>query len=209
MLAMIRRLRSRIAQRIADLAMAYLERRNSGELARRLESRLGYHLMEPHFYSPIPEESDFPDGFWDQQTELPGIRIDTGGPLALAEGPLAPFIVEFRQRFPLNEQAGASFWLLNSVYMAVDAHVYYALVRHLRPRRIFEIGSGMSTRLAAAAVAANRAEGHPCELTAIEPFPLKHVSAAARRGEFTLVAEKVQQVPIERFLELGPGDILF
>lgn len=202
-------LRQRLGQWVAGLAFEYLARRRPEELAQRLEERLGYHIMPPHYYSPIPEEEDFPPGFWEQRTELPGLTIDTEACLSFVEGDLAPFLAEFRDRFPIEETQGAPFWLINSVYMAVDAHVYYGLIRHLRPKQILEIGSGMSTRLAAAAVETNGAEGAPCQLTAVEPYPPEHLAKAAASGEFTLLQKKVQEVPLERFQELGAGDILF
>ena len=43
--------------------------------------------------------------------------------------------------------------------MAVDAHVYYCLIRQNRPRRILEVGVGKSTLLAIAANAYNEQDG--------------------------------------------------
>ncbi len=62
--------------------------------------------------------------------------------------------------------------MLNGSYMAVDGHLYYALTRRLKPKRIVETGCGMSTILCSEALRKNESEGAPeCEYTCIEPYP--------------------------------------
>jgi hypothetical protein len=76
---------------------------------------------------------------------------------------------EFRSVFPLEHSDGyEGFYLMNGGYIAVEAHVYYAMIRHFRPKRIIEIAMGNSTLLAGAASLVNKKQyGQAAHLTAI------------------------------------------
>jgi hypothetical protein len=102
------------------------------------------------------------------------------------------------------------FWLDNGTFGSIDAEIAYCMVRHFKPRRIIEIGSGASTRLLAQAALENKGESaaHACHLVSIDPFP----SAPVRKGIpglSELVQTQVQDVPLEFFRGLGENDILF
>jgi len=53
-------------------------------------------------------------------------------------------------------------------FSRLDAAVLYSLIRHHRPRRVIEVGSGHSTRFVAQAVADG---AFSCAITAIDPAP--------------------------------------
>jgi methyltransferase family protein len=81
-------------------------------------------------------------------------------------------------------------------------------VRLWRPARVIEVGAGNSTLVTAAACAANAADGHPALMTIVDPEPRRQLDplpdgcdAAERRP--------VQEVGLERFVELTDRDILF
>ena len=79
--------------------------------------------------------------------------------------------------------------------MAVDAHLLYGMVRHAKRRRIIEIGNGASTVIAVAAADLNRAEGHPVEVSSIDPYPTA-AFANGYPGLSELIVKKVQDVPM-------------
>lgn len=87
-------------------------------------------------------------------------------------------------------------------FARLDAAAAYALVRHERPRRIVEIGSGHSTRFLARAVAD---EGLATEIVAIDPAPRASLAGLRVRHEASLLAATDPGL-VGR---LGPGDILF
>jgi hypothetical protein len=78
------------------------------------------------------------------------------------------------------------------------------MVRHLRPSRILEVGSGFSTRLSALAALKN---GNT-ELICVEPSPDEALQRGFA-GVSTLIKERVQDVDAELFNQLGDGDVLF
>lgn len=80
-------------------------------------------------------------------------------------------------------------------------------MRHYKPRRIIEVGSGVSTYCISAALDRNREEAAgPSTITCIEPNP----SDSLRRfGKATLLAERVQTLAPGFFSVLEANDLLF
>jgi glycosyltransferase involved in cell wall biosynthesis len=191
------------------------------ELASRLEGmpgnplhdvfyRRGFHLLRKHFYLPIPDDTDRLDYFWGKPSALPGLDMNDDVPLRMMKHIFPPFLDEFRERFPLYKKEGADpdFYLINGGYMAVDAHVYYCLIRQNRPRRILEIGVGNSTLLAIAANAYNEKDGRRACLTSVDPYPWE-LFRGGYPGLDELIDRRVQEVPLATFEALEADDILF
>lgn len=207
----------RLARRVAESATlaaspamaAAITRLLPDDQAYQIFYARGFHLLRQHYYLPIPDVRDVRDGFWERESELVGVDINEFGALDVLENVVAAHADEFRAQFPLDKAGANGFYLLNGNFMAVDAHVYYALIRHFRPTRVIEIGSGFSTMLAGAACLANqRHYGVAPQLVAIEPFP-SSVLKAGLGGLSELVQAKVQDVPLELFTSLRAGDIVF
>jgi len=113
--------------------------------------------------------------------------------------------------FPRSRPSdGQGFHLNNGWFEKVDAEILYSMVRHVRPSRMIEIGSGLTTLLSAAAIRKNQDEdtGYGCSFTCIEPLPVR-LNEGALPPDFNVIAKRVQDVPLELFQELNAGDILF
>ena len=85
----------------------------------------------------------------------------------------------------------------------------YGMMRHLRPKRIVEVGSGFSS--AAMLDVNERVLGGRTHLTFIDP-DMSRVRALLRAGDqsrATMIERRVQDVPLEVFAALEAGDILF
>ena len=80
-------------------------------------------------------------------------------------------------------------------------------MRGLKPRRIVELGSGHSTLFMAAAAERNRADGVETELRTFDPYP--SVARPGLPGLASLEPVRAQDVPLEVFTSLEPGDVLF
>ena len=193
---------------VAEYLAAGLDKFVPENGAHEIFARHGYHLLRKHFYLPIPDRLE--QSFWERQSEMVGVDLNGPAALRLIENDLAPYIEEFRQTFP-NQQSTdpTEFYLLNGAFMAIDAHIYYALVRHLKPQRIIEVGAGFSTILAGVACKKNQQEQAKApQLTAIEPYP----GEALKRGIpglSQLIEKKIEELEWAVFKELRAGDILF
>jgi hypothetical protein len=91
----------------------------------------------------------------------------------------------------------------NDQFPLQDATLLYGLVRHLRPRRFVEVGSGWSTTVTRRAIADG---GLETALTCVEPYPRPFVRAF---DGIELRVEKVEHTPSEVFEALRAGDVLF
>jgi hypothetical protein len=173
--------------------------------------RNGFHLLRKHYYLPIPQEADLNSKFWEKRSELVGLEMNDTYAIGLLDSVFPLYLDEFRSSFSIHKSPAdpAQFYLINSSFMAIDAHVYYIFIRHFKPKQIVEIGAGNSTVLAAAACRQNRKEnGEEPRLTAIEPFPNALLSEGSP-GLSQLIKQKVEDVNLELFSSLQSGDILF
>lgn len=95
-------------------------------------------------------------------------------------------------------------------FESVDGEVLYCMIRHFKPKKIFEIGSGNSTYLFAQAILKNKEEhnDYECELVAIEPYP-NNILKTGFAGLSKLIPKKVQDISLSEFKKLTENDILF
>jgi predicted O-methyltransferase YrrM len=170
--------------------------------------RRNLYLLRKHYYLPIPDAEDCNQEYWDSISELAGIEIDAENIKHFMERNLKPFMPELKQYPHRKEDANGGFYLLNGGFMAVDADMYYCLVRHVRPSRIIEVGCGFSTLLASDAIRKNRNEGADTEYICVDPYPSPYLRNANLDVDRFLEV-KVQQVDVLEFSALGPNDILF
>jgi hypothetical protein len=166
--------------------------------------RHGFHVTPVHFYQPIPDTQSLPETLWDRPSELVGINMNPSVQLDLLRTRFPKFRDEYEQ-FPTTptEEPG-QFYLNNHLFDGTDALVAYCMVRHFQPQLIIEVGSGFSSLLLGQAVTKDNNGGLIC----IEPFPqefLKH----GFRGLHSLIEKKVQDMDLDFFSQLGPGDVLF
>lgn len=168
----------------------------------------GVHITPNHFYGPVPDTRELTDRLWERPSEAVGVDMRPQAQLDLLEK-----ITAFRDEydaFPAHSTGVAhEYHHVNGKFGPVDGGMYHGLLRHLKPRRILEVGSGYSTMLAAQALALNEREtGEATELTVIDPFPHAAV-AAGFPGLTKTIPSRVQDVPLEEFTRLEAGDILF
>lgn len=165
---------------------------------RRALKLAGYDLVLRHFYSPIPVVEELPQRLWDGPSETPGVDLRLAEALALLCGPLAPYLSEFDGAVSLRHRS----------YGPVDAEILYAMVRHHKPARVYELGSGTSSHMIHAAALLNGGENAPLEHTIFDPFPFQ----ASPMGDVPDViahAIRSEDLAPEQFVALQEGDILF
>lgn len=165
--------------------------------------RLGFELVRRTFYSPLPDRHNLADGFWTTPSALTGVALDTAQALSLLRE-LSPYFPEF-QRVLIDERG---FRLDNGTYEAGDAETLYGLVRHFKPARVVELGSGTSSHVIAAALRQNRAEGGSAEYRVFDPYPWEATELGPVE-DVDVVPLAATDVPVDAFDHLGAGDILF
>ena len=126
----------------------------------------GYHVTPAHFYEPVPDTRNFPTDIFEQESALAGIDMNENSQLTL----LADYCLKYKKEYGLlgfnsSGQKGEYFFE-NGMFETVDAEILYCKIRHFKPKRIIEIGSGFSTLIAAGAIRQNSIEDskYCCEL---------------------------------------------
>ena len=165
-----------------------------------LADSLGYHVRPIHYYEPLPDFRSITPDETARRRQSPAVDFDVAGQLRLAARLASTCGREL-------DETEVRFDFSNEYFGGLDAAFYYALIRDLRPARVVEIGSGMSTRIAAAALARNRRDGVESELTCIEPFPAPRLTVDM--PPITLIQQRVEDVSLDQFERLQPHDILF
>jgi len=198
----IHRLAKRVARRVPYLGQMVAE----WELARP-----ALRFVPPgHYYSPFPAldevRRDEARLFGDPPRELPGITLNEAGQLALLDQ-LRTYYAELP--FPERKTSERRGFLDNPFYPYADAITLYAMIRHLRPRRIIEVGSGHSSCFILDTNELFFQDGISC--TFIEPHAerLLALTRPDDHGRLEIVRKRVQDVARARFEDLGQNDILF
>lgn len=162
-----------------------------------------------HFYSPIPSISEVrqnEERIFRTPDDLHGIDLNEAEQLKLFES-FATFYPELP--FTADKQRGLRYYFENSNYGYSDAICLYAMIRHLGPRKIVEVGSGYSS-----CVMLDTNElffDNSISCTFIDPNPQLFLSLIGRadRARIELVPTGVQDAELNLFSSLSAGDILF
>ena len=169
------------------------------------EERIFLGTPPGHFYSPIPQFRELENYDTSNVESIPGIDLRSDSQLALAKT-LAPLIAD--HLLVIEPTPGRRYYLENLYYPYADALLLQAIMRHIKPKRIVEVGSGFSS---AAMLDTCDDYSLDTELTFVDPNPERLLGllkeSDARRT--TLVNNRIQQVPLEAFTALGNNDILF
>lgn len=190
-------------------AMKDLLKRNYFRLY-KVATRLGLVILPHHYYAAEPDilELERTRDTWSRPLSLRGIRVDLDEQAAHLHTICTPYRAEYMGS-PWYRQAVSEGY--GPGYGSIEAQALHAIVRYLRPARIIEIGSGVSTRCAFAATQLNAAEtGREASITCIEPHPSAALQRlAARTDTVKILRDPVQQVPLNTFAELQENDIMF
>lgn len=170
-----------------------------------IADRWEHHVRPIHFYEPLPDFREITPAAAGRRRPPQAMAIDIPAQLALVTRLAATFGTELETMASAPAATGFDFG--NGYFGGLDAAVYYALVRDLKPRRIIEIGSGFSTRIASAAAGRNAKDGRPAEVICVEPYPQPRLVDA--RLPVTIVQERVEHLSFDLFEALQPNDILF
>lgn len=159
----------------------------------------GIHVLPVHYYTPIPTAADISRPR--RPNSMAGINLDLARGASLA----STLLSSYRDGIAALMSGANGYKVNNSSFAPLDAAVLYGMIREYKPKRIVEIGSGMSTLVMMAAV---KDSGLSTDLTCIEPYLPDYLRAKAGSIS-TLIEKPLQDVPLDVFSSLEAGDILF
>ena len=161
-----------------------------------LFNAVGVFPIRDHYYEPLfnPRHLRRP---LEAERPLPGIDFDLAGQLELLSR------LEYR-----DELQRLDYDYDNPNFPPGDSEFLYAAVRHFRPARILEVGSGFSTLMMLRAIEANHAAdpAYRCQLTCVEPFEMPWLD---RIPGIDVLRHPAEALDESRVRSLAANDILF
>lgn len=169
----------------------------------------GFLPMPVHFYSPIPDLKDLEERrVWEAKSSLAGIDFGADRQVILLN--------ELGQKYgeecnwPVLPTADPyDFYLDNQSFNYGCAASTHAMFREFKPKRVIEIGSGMSSLVICKAIELNRLDGSgSAEYSIADPYP-REIIKKGLPGVSELIARPVEHVKPEFFDRLKENDVLF
>ncbi len=168
--------------------------------------RCGLYIMPAHYYVNVPNilELRKTRDIWAKKSDLPGIDTDLDEQVAALAQYVEPFCDEYAGNKTYKDGVAGG-W--GPGYGYLEAQALHGVIRHLKPKRVIEVGAGVSTLCMLTALDKNKEEsGQDYEYTCIEPYPSEMLLKEKR---INLLHKPVQVVPFEVFENLQEGDFLF
>ena len=153
-------------------------------------------ILPDYYYSPVSNILELKKNrSWQKRTNLYGIKINLKKQKENIKKIVLPFKKEYKngsfysKAVSLNAGPG---------YGVIDAQALFGVIKYYCPKKIIEIGSGVSTYIMKSAGAKN--------ITCIEPYPSDFL---VQNKSIKLVRRKLENCDLELFLKLKEGDFLF
>jgi predicted O-methyltransferase YrrM len=166
--------------------------------------KAGMIVLPNNYFVPIADSADLRHRHeWMRRSSLAGLAIDLDKQVRRLHDICLPYRHEYEGNMHFREATTGSF---GPGYGYIEAQALHAVVRWLKPTRIIEVGSGVSTYCMLQACKLNKAEtGRNTELTCVEPYPSAWLLAAPVQ----LIKQPVQEIDLALFEQLGERDLLF
>jgi hypothetical protein len=204
-LKQLQRMLVSLQQKCLALACRRFARRNPVAFRGSLEAAGFQVARDKDYYSPLPSVARLRTNTsrWNRPSSLRGLEYDLAAMKSALAELLARYLDEFLTYPPYAQVQKMGF---GPGYTAVDALTLYLMIRNLKPRKYMEVGSGVSTFYCSLAAQRNASEGHPLEMTCIEPYPSEKLSTIPG---IRVLPRKVEDVEISLFQQLHENDVLF
>lgn len=168
---------------------------------------IGVNILPNHFYSNIPHISRLKsETFWRERNSMVGVRG------ADVEEQFA-FVKDCHSKTG-NKEILTNNELIRTArqqqkedgFGPVEADFLYCLINAVQPKKIIQIGAGVSTAIMRRAA---KDVDYPLRITCVEPYPSKYIKTLNDREEIRLIPEIAQKVPLDILTDLEEGDLFF
>lgn len=168
--------------------------------------RVGLHILPKYYGTPIPDYKWLRSNLdlWTAPSKMTGIHWNLDEQADWLERVVPPFYSEVSGLTVFREYQNNG-WGVG--YGQIESQVLHCFVRTFAPKRIIEIGSGVSTGCMLHANALNCLEGKTgSTITCIEPYPSEKLMQCK---DVNLLATTAQAVNASIVDQLQEGDLLF
>jgi len=172
-----------------------------------LGQKFKLNILPNHFYTQIPNIQELKnETYWRYPMSMAGVNgTDLQNQLS--------FLSSICTKEPITKLASANIHAdaikINGEsggYGTIECEVLYCFIRNVQPKRIVQVGCGVST---ATILMAAFDSGYNPEIICIDPYPTNYLQRIAQEGKIKLLKEKAQVTDIAVFTSLGSNDLLF
>ncbi|PKQ45757.1 class I SAM-dependent methyltransferase [Confluentibacter flavum] len=188
----------------SSIWLKFVTKAGIGIFGEKIFMTFGILPVLDHYYQPLINPKKHLNKSLRDDRKLPGIDFNIDEQLNL----ISKFDYNDELiKFPINKRKDVEFFYNNGSYCSGDAEYLYSIIRHYKPNRIIEIGSGYSTLMAQNAIKKNKAENplYTCHHICIEPYEMPWL----RELDVELIRELVEKTSTDIFERLEANDILF
>lgn len=174
------------------------------KICKKVLLKVGIMPIRNHYYEPLFDKRNLIKPLSDDRL-LTGISWNIQEQISI----LNSFMYnEEMNSIPDSWKDDSTFHFNNGAFESGDAEYWYNIIRLKKPKKIIEIGSGNSTKMARLAIQNNKKEDaeYQCEHICIEPYEMPWLE---KLSNIRVVREKVENVHKDIFRKLGFNDILF
>ena len=167
---------------------------------------IGVLPVRDHYYQPMVNPGKHLKRPLNADRNLPGVDFNTNTQIDILKS--FDFADELAS-LPLEKVKSdtPTYYYNNGSFEAGDSEYLYNIIRKFKPRKIIEIGSGLSTLISIEALKQNKLHdaNYDCEHTCVEPYELPWLEKTGA----TILREKAEDLPLDFYKSLKENDILF
>ena len=173
-------------------------------LSTQVIKKIGIFPIRDHYYEP-QFKFDMKNKNFSKDRFLPGIDLNIDGQLKFLKN--LNFSKELRMLDLNKNSKNYKFNINNSFFTRGDAEIYYQIIRHIKPNKVIEIGSGQSTLIALEAIKKNKdKDNKSAKITCIEPYENLWLESL----DIEVIRKKIENINFNiDEASLNSGDILF
>jgi hypothetical protein len=167
--------------------------------------RAGVVILPKHYYVPISDINELrrTRQHWAKRSAMLGVDINITNQIKFLEK-IKLYEPEYRGNKTFLQGQAQHF---GPGFGYIEAQALHGFLRATKPRKIVEVGSGVSTYCAQIAAQINDNEANlKTQITCIEPYPSSYLQ---KSNQIRLVQAQVERIPLHIFDELNDGDFLF
>lgn len=177
---------------------------NSLPISKKIMLSTGVFPIRDHYYDPLFDPKNLKYSLRDDRN-LPGVDFNVQEQLDLLNK--FSFNDELLN-FPIDKKDDKIEYCFNDgPFKSGDGEILYNMIRHFKPKRFIEIGSGHSTLMVINAIKQNTISdsSYSCDHMCIEPFENKWLEQL----DVKIIRKMVENTDLSVFKSLQAGDILF
>jgi len=158
-----------------------------------LGQHFGFDLLPRHFYSEIPNIHKLrKTDWWKKEFSMIGLSSDLENQLQFINQLISNVKTEIQEtnvhEIACIENKSKGFG------GRIDADVLYAFIRNIKPKKIIQLGCGVSTAIC---INAAKREGYQPEIMCVEPYPNEFLKEQSKQGIIELIDSPVEELTVD------------